>query len=600
MADYATWKVTDLKAELKRRGIPQTGLRVKQNFIDRLVEEDAKESGGDKAKEPAQVTETSNGEEDANDAPEGPGESQGLKPGEEEVQAQGQDGVSKAQDGVDGQKQEDPEPEREVKDQAEPRKEETDTDSRAQPVEPAKEPQPAAEAVPAPTSGPGDVAQRPTPAEPIAPTDKIVSSVPSTEFSTPLPPEEALEDSRKRKRRSKSPAPEADAITNKKTKAQEESPRVLLPEDPGAAQANREKDRDDDAVGASPARHETAEHRPRRPSVSEEARGRKGAPLKQDARFRDLFAPAEQRPARPASPPRDVEMEDTQVEPASHPATAALYVDGLMRPLQPMALKNHLVSIATAPGSSPNSEIIQDFYLDSIKTHCFVSFANVSAASRARAALHGTVWPNERNRKALFVDFVPERKVTEWIQTEDVSRDRRPPPRWQVKYEQTDGGVEASLEEVDPRAASFQQARGQEIIAPRGPRGSIANSDRRPSEKPPTEPERRPGQGFKPLDDLFMSTTAKPKLYYLPVSREVADRRLDQFDDLIHKGAFPRPGGDETRRITFEDGDVFVDKGPEYGARRGRGPPPGRGRGRGRGLGDSWRGRYWAFRCFWV
>ena len=50
MADYSKWKVNDLKAELKRRGIPQTGLRVKQNFIDKLLEA---ETGG----QPGEATE---------------------------------------------------------------------------------------------------------------------------------------------------------------------------------------------------------------------------------------------------------------------------------------------------------------------------------------------------------------------------------------------------------------------------------------------------------------------------------------------------------------------------------------------------------------
>jgi hypothetical protein len=112
---------------------------------------------------------------------------------------------------------------------------------------------------------------------------------------------------------------------------------------------------------------------------------------------------------------------------------------------------------------------------------------------------------------------------------------------------------------------------------PLGPRGSYGQIERA-SNAPPAA---RPGQGFKPLDELFKSTTTKPKLYYLPVPRPVADKRLDQFDELLRKGEFRRRGGDETRRITFEDDDHFVDVGPEYGAaamqRRQE-----RGRGRGR------------------
>ena len=109
--------------------------------------------------------------------------------------------------------------------------------------------------------------------------------------------------------------------------------------------------------------------------------------------------------------------------------------------------------------------------------------------------------------------------------------------------------------------------------------------DRRPSNQ--SSRPSQPGQGFKPLDELFKSTTTKPKLYYLPVSREVADQRLDRFDDLLKKGTFPRRGGDETRKFTFEDVDQFIDLGPEY-AGRGRGG----GRGRGRGGGGPRRDRY--------
>src|SRR5699024_11038730 len=106
-------------------------------------------------------------------------------------------------------------------------------------------------------------------------------------------------------------------------------------------------------------------------------------------------------------------------EPALHAATEALYIGGLMRPLQPASLRNHLVSLASVPGTSPNADVILNYYLDNIKTHCFVSFANVSAASRVRSALHGTIWPNERNRKALFVDFIPPQKLQQWVETEE-------------------------------------------------------------------------------------------------------------------------------------------------------------------------------------
>lgn len=140
-------------------------------------------------------------------------------------------------------------------------------------------------------------------------------------------------------------------------------------------------------------------------------------------------------------------------------------------------------------------------------------------------------------------------------------------------------------------APSGRRESGFNRTPPLGPRRDMEQFDRRTSNAAPAAPapSSRPGQGFKPLDELFESTTAKPKLYYLPVPRPVADKRLDQFDELIRKGTFPRRGGDEMRRITFEDDDEFVDIGPE---RFGPGPRPGpgpRGRGRGGRRGDSWR-----------
>lgn len=637
MADYSSWKVNDLKAELKRRGIPQTGLRVKQNFADRLLEDDAKkqaETGGaleETSREPdTEKKEQAERDQSAQqqEPPAQPLESQEPKPEdkpeekqipeqtqEEEPVAQRDAAAEDQNESKAGERaqvathvgrgREQQEPPIETADQQPPQEQHT---------EPVEEPQAAPEEA-APTGtvdqaaaepsvpqnktepeAPAQAAEQPpvthgpTHTDTIAPTDKTAPLPPSTsgattELSTPLPTGEVLDDSRKRKRRSRSPVPTPDTISNKKVRARSESPRVLLPEDTGG-----EKDLNDTAAAPEPP--EAPEEHGRRPSVSEDTRGRKGAPLKQDARFRELFAPVEKEPARPASPPRDAVMEDAEVEPALHAATAALYVGGLMRPLQPAALKSHLTSLASTPGASPNPDVIQDFYLDPIKTHCFASFSSVSAASRTRLALHGTVWPNERNRKTLFVDFIPEHKMQQWINIEEESRGRGgPAPRWEVKYDRTDEGVEAFLEEIDPRASAPQAQAGTPRAPPTGPRASFSHSDRRPSGPSPDESHPQPGQGFQPLDDLFMSTTTKPKLYYLPVSREMADRRLDQFDDLIRKGSFPRRGGDETRRISFEDGDVFVDKGPEFGARA-RGGGRGRGRG-GRGLGGfDRRGRY--------
>jgi hypothetical protein len=52
--------------------------------------------------------------------------------------------------------------------------------------------------------------------------------------------------------------------------------------------------------------------------------------------------------------------------------------------------------------------------------------------------------------------------------------------------------------------------------------------------------------GFKALDDLFKSTVAKPKLYFLPVAKNIADKRSRRLGDL--RGG-PAKIGDEMRDI---------------------------------------------------
>lgn len=572
MADYSSWKVADLKAELKKRGIPQTGLRLKQQFIDKLAEEDAKAQPEDEAAPAAEETsETDNHQEPEPESAPQPEqeESEAKQPEEPEVS---------------------PAPEQQS---AEPETHAAEAQTEKNTTEDAPHVGPSAVVVDAPVEE--QVPREASPSEATATVTEPAGQAPSTAdeprqsetamttevapsvtqtsgantgLSTPLPVEEVLEDKRKRKRRSQSPVPTPEAIAQKKARSQEEPPRVILKDDVPAGTDPKDFARQEQPSGETP---------------NEE----RLAPAKQDARFRGLFA-AEAAPPRPLSPMQDVAMQDVNVEPAIHPATCSLYIDGLMRPLQPNGLRNHLLKLASTPEASSTADLIKEFWLDPIKTHCFVQFSNISAASRARSSIHGTVWPNERNRKTLWADFVPDEQIQEWIRTEEAARDRAgPAARWEIQYETNDDGVTAILAEAGsgPRSGrSRGRDPGFNKTPPLGPRGSVSQSDRRPSHAPPAPPS-RPGQGFKPLDDLFESTTTKPKLYYLRVPREVADKRLDQFDELIRKGQFPRRGGDDRRRITFEDEDRFVDGGPEYGlgasARRGRGGRGGR-RGDGR------------------
>ncbi|KAL4925384.1 SAP domain protein [Aspergillus undulatus] len=617
MADYSSWKVTDLKAELKRRGIPQTGLRVKQQIIDRLVEEDSKgeAEGAETSTTPADPQPEEEAQAAASETPSATEKADNNAPTQDAAPDAATDRQSEHEVAVEKPVEETGKvpsqsdsltaPPTAPSQTKEPEKEAQEThDQEVKGVEGARISED--EAVTKPVEqAPGDAAMAepkaiPDDAQPPAITEVTAPSAPTsglnTETSTPLPADEVIEDVRKRKRRSQSPAPSLEEIARKKAKALGDTAPPTLPEnkkDIASVQSSGGAPKPDRSTTEQEAPQRAADEKlPTDESAHrDETEARKGSAQKQDVRFKGLFSSTGREQPRASPPPVDTEMEDVSVEPALHAATAALYIDGLMRPLQPAALKNHLLSVASPPGQSPSSDLVVDFYLDTIKTHCFIRFIDVSTASRARNALHGTVWPNEKNRKSLFVDFIPEDKVKDWIQREEDARGGRgPPPRWEVKYDRRGEKIEAVLEQVDLKNSGTHAPRGpapQDFThpPPRGPRAEMQPKDRRPSGAQ-THRSSQSGQGFKPLDELFKSTTAKPKLYYLPVSREIADKRLDRFDDLLRKGSFPRRGGDETRKFSFEDEDQFIDVGPEF-AGRGRGGF--RGRGRGVGMLDSRR-----------
>lgn len=459
---------------------------------------------------------------------------------------------------------------------------------------------------------------------------------------------ELKEDRNKRKRRSQSPPPSSFETAQKRAKADNGRPHVKLPEDEAsidrseqsastsqdatvgltptnlhsegaviAKQINgipeQDMDRLPSVVSQAETSAETLKDSPTRsttavPGLSEpsqedqdlalpsSAAMQKASPT--DTRFKSLFTSSAKREGSPTRALPLADHEDRLVAPALHPATCALYIRDFMRPLNPGSLKDYLIALASPPDTDPKPAVITEFFLDSIRTHCLVGFVNTAAASRVRFGLHDRVWPDEKNRKPLWVDFVPEEKLKTWIEVEsEAAGDRRQSiKKWEVIYEEEKEGVtaylqEAGLNSVPPRAVQPRAESGTVVQgAHTGPRGRLP--DARAGDTGPTA-TLEGGKAFGALDDLFPSTTAKPKLYYLPVPRDVANRRLDGLRAGRGGGR-----GDEMRRYTFEEG-TLVDKGPEFGA-RGRGGYGGGGRGgahsgypsRGGGYrGDTWRGR---------
>lgn len=437
----------------------------------------------------------------------------------------------------------------------------------------------------------------------------LISSDTSTPTSSQIPVADLLDDRRNRRKRSLTPVPTSEEMARKKVRlsdAAEDAPKEYVSSEglEATTEVTQEtRDEDDQEIPLE--------------LPSQQPGNGDGSTLRMRPKSSNPGITTNKTP--PASPPevRDL-SEERDVPAALHPATCSIYIRNLKRPLHIPTLRSHIVSLAQSP------DPITIFFLDSVRTHAFISFTSVAAASRVRTAMHDTRFPDEAMREPLFVDYIPDDKVQSWIDEETGGNSfggRAGGKRFEVVYEEgRHGGIEAIFQEVDARkpqppiprpsltSRSIDtgrprlESRSQDVHPERAALVSNPTQYDRPPPARPSEQSRpnNSGVGFKALDDLFPSTTTKPKLYFKPVPDDVVQDRINMLRHLrVDYSEMGRSGDEGMKRYSFElfksGREEWVDKGPEFGfGRKGQDRLTGfRGRGgggyRGRG-GDSWRG----------
>ena len=486
------------------------------------------------------------------------------------------------------------------------------------------------------------------PAQQLTPTSQEASTRDSSLPEPPVSEPQATQDIESRKRRSLSPPPGSSETSRKRQRKDTELPftdvdgrhdDVTISETDAqwvkhnnvdTAVINSESEEVAEAGGVEEGptivdvgkEEVVIEHvAPRQKSVEEDARGRH-----RERSYRSPSGPTYRR-SENRQVGSDQDMPDAEQErsvaPSIHPATSALYIRNFQRPLNRTQLKSYIAELATAPGQSPDPDVILDFFLDSICTHAFVSFSSISAASRVRSELHDRIWPDERTRQPLWADFIPYEKVSEWIETEVSSTAARSGKKWEIMYGvDDDRNVTASLQETGAVPAQIRRQSsganngppnfgrlgpGPVPGAPSGPRADMGRRDNGmpfdgPSDRYSKDADRdynpydRPQADLPPVapfDPDVTYTKASPPVAFVPVTKALAERRLDNIHSLYARDAEDDfRAKSEQHRYSFE-GDMLVDRGPEIfpGVR----PPPGvRRRGLPRGLlsrGGGGRGR---------
>ncbi len=192
----------------------------------------------------------------------------------------------------------------------------------------------------------------------------------------------------------------------------------------------------------------------------------------------------------------------------SHTApTDTLLITNFVRPFTIQQLQSFLGQRGT----------ILDFWMDHIKTHCFVTYTRSEDASLAQREIDGTVWPADTG-KSLHVKFVARTAAVHAIKEEE---QRSSPSVHRIGYDEakqsagTHEPVHTSLPATSGHSSTLSSPNGATLPSPNGA---------------------TPAAPAKSLDELFKKTSAEPAVYYLPLTdAQVEEKRRHAYEHVPPK-----------------------------------------------------------------
>ncbi|KAF5737964.1 apoptotic chromatin condensation inducer in the nucleus-like isoform X2 [Tripterygium wilfordii] len=200
----------------------------------------------------------------------------------------------------------------------------------------------------------------------------------------------------------------------------------------------------------------------------------------------------------------DAPKERVAVPPSPKPPTNSLRIDRFLRPFTLKAVQELLGKTGQ----------VTDFWMDHIKTHCYVTYSSVEEAVETRNAVYNLKWPYNGGR-LLVAEFVDPQEVKIRVEAP-----QGPPhaPAVSVNIASPPAAITPQPSPSSHQRVSRKQLPSPPPILPPPP----PLSNPLPVRERLTVPQlsEKVDPPIVTLDDLFRKTKATPWIYYLPLSEE--------------------------------------------------------------------------------
>jgi len=215
-----------------------------------------------------------------------------------------------------------------------------------------------------------------------------------------------------------------------------------------------------------------------------------------------------------------------ELSPAKNSISTIVYVRNLSRPFT----RQQLSELLSMDGSYDKER----FWIDKVKSQCYVAYENEEVASKTRDRLHRLTWPSGNHRR-LIADFATEAELDEKLSIDKTNGEIRNLLRAKDNerkaerilssnergnnhdHEQENNDEKMQLDQIEPQDANFNKRRRVHSQSPVSRKREHRSELPKESQHKDNHIKESPG---KTLETLFRKTRTTPSIYWMPLTED--------------------------------------------------------------------------------